>query len=94
MENVFNPNDLHSFCISIINNKKIGNITFLGNLEDAKSAKGEKITYGKTFIIDFFFEREQIIIIESKINGKKTGQKSEFTLSLLMTKRENRIKKK
>ena len=89
LDNVCNPKDENSFGISIINNKKIGNKTFLGNLEDAK---GEKIKFGTSFTIDFFFEREQIIIIEPRINGKKTGQKNEFVLCTLMTKRENKIK--
>ena len=65
----------HSFSISIINNKHIGIQNFLGKLENAS---GEKIEFGGTFCIDFFFEREQIIIIEPIINNKKTGQKKEF----------------
>ena len=87
--NVCNPNNEHSFAISIINNKKIGTKTFLGNLENDK---GDKIEFGKSIIINFFFEREQVIIIEPMTNGKKTGQKNEFVLCTLMTKRNNKLK--
>ena len=40
----------------------------------------------------FFFEREQIIIIEPIINGNKTGQKEEFVLCTLMTNKDNKLK--
>ena len=89
LNNVCNPMDDHSFGISIINNKQIGTKTFLGNLQNAK---GDKIEFGESFIVDFFFEREQIIIIEPKINGKKTGQKYEFVLCKLMTNKDSKLK--
>ena len=88
LDNVCNPMDDHSFGISIINNKQIGTKTFLGNLQNSK---GDKIEFGESFIVDFFFEREQIIIIEPKINGKKTGQKYEFVLCKLMTNKDNKL---
>jgi hypothetical protein len=88
LDNVCNPMDDHSFGISIINNKQIGTKTFLGSLQDAK---GDKIEFGESFIVDFFFEREQIIIIEPKINGKKTGQKYEFVLCKLMTNKDSKL---
>jgi hypothetical protein len=91
LDNVCNPMDDHSFGISIINNKQIGTKTFLGSLQDAK---GDKIEFGESFIVDFFFEREQIIIIEPKINGKKTGQKEEFVLCKLMTNKDSKLKVK
>ena len=91
LNNVCNPMDDHSFGISIINNKQIGIKAFLGNLQDAK---GDKIEFGESFIVDFFFEREQIIIIEPKINGKKTGQKEEFVLCKLMTNKDSKLKVK
>ena len=49
---VCNPNDEHSFAIIIINNKKIGTKTFLGNLQNAT---GNEIEFGDSFIIGFFF---------------------------------------
>ena len=88
LDNVCNPTDLHSFSISIINNKHIDIPTFLGKLENAS---GERIEFGDSFRIDFFFEREQIIIIEPIINDKKTGQKKDLVLCTLMTSRDNKL---
>ena len=88
LNNVKNPNNLYSFDISIINNKKVGNSTYLGILKDGK---GENIEFGNFFEVDYFFEREQTIIIEPQINGKQTVQKKSFILSSLMTSRESRI---
>ena len=88
LNNVKNPNNLYSFHISIINNKKVGNSTYLGILKDGK---GENIEFGNFFEVDYFFEREQTIIIEPQINGKQTVQKKSFILSSLMTSRESRI---
>ena len=73
-----NPNDKHSFLISIINNSRIGIITFLGELENRT---GREIEFGNSFQVDFFFEREQIVIIETKIN----------ILCKLMTRMDNKL---
>ena len=84
LNNVKFPNNKHSFGISIINNKSIGIITFLGFLEDKK---GKNIEFDNYFGIDYFFEKEQIIIIEPKINEKTTGVKKEIYLSDIMSKK-------
>ena len=88
LNNIYFPNNKYSFGISIINNKNIGNATFLGYLKDGT---GETIEFGESFELDFFFEREQIVIIEPIINGKSTEQKKQFILCTLMTSRNNKI---
>ena len=52
---------------------------------------GEHIEFGDFFQVDYFFERQQKVIIEPLINGKETGQKIDFILSNLMTNREGKI---
>ena len=81
LKNVLHQNNQHSFKISIINNKKIGNIDFLGSLENKK---GNNIEYGTSFQIDYFFGTEQIIIIEPIINKEETENKIEYALCDLM----------
>ena len=88
LNNIYFPNNKYSFGISIINNKKIGKETFLGYLKDGI---GKTIEFGDSFEVDFFFEREQIVIIEPIINGKSTEQKKQFILCTLMTSRNNKI---
>ena len=88
LKNAKNPYNLYSFEISIINNKKVGNYTFLGILKDGR---GKNIEFGNYFKVDFFFEREQIIIIEPQINGKQTGIKKQFILCNLITSFEGKI---
>ena len=84
-----NPNDKHSFLISIINNARIGTITYLGKLENRT---GKEIEFGNSFQVDFFFEREQIVIIEPIINNNKIeNKKKEFVLCKLMTRMDNKL---
>ena len=87
LNNIEEPKNYYSFGISIINNKRTGTQTFLGEIEGT----GESIEFGNSFEVDYFFERVQIIIIEPKINGNETGEKKEFILSNLMTNREGKI---
>jgi len=88
LNNVSNPNDLHSFTISIINNKKIGNVEFLGCLEDKI---GNNIEFGTCFQIDYYFQAEQIIIIEPRVNKEEIEEKIEYALCDLMKSKENRV---
>ena len=81
LKDIKNPKDNHSFGISIINNKCIGNKTFLGKLENKK---GENIEYDKSFEIDYIFESEQILIIEPIINDIKIEVKKELNLITLI----------
>ena len=89
LTHIQNPNDLYSFGISIINNTRIGISTFLGKLENST---GEEIEFGNSFQVDFFFEREQKIIIEPIINNDIIkDQKKEFSLCKLMTRIDNKL---
>jgi len=89
LTHVKNPDDEHSFAISIINNTRIGIKTYLGQLENKT---GNEIEYGSSFLVDFFFEREQKIIIEPIINNNKTENKeTEFSLCKLMTRMDNKL---
>ena len=88
LKNVINPNNQHSFGISIINNKYIGNKTFLGYLENNQ---GENIQFNTPIEIDYFFEREQIIIIQPIINDQKIGITKELTLLNLISNKNNEL---
>jgi len=85
---VVNPNLLHSFSITIINNVKLNIETYLGDLEDRS---GKNIHYGNSFSVDYYFQREQELIIEPKINGKNTGNPKRVALSQLITSPSNKI---
>jgi len=89
LTDVKNPNDEHSFTISIINNNRIGNKTYLGETENGT---GSEIVFGSSFLVDFFFEREQKVIIEPIINKNKIENKNvEFILCKLMTRMDNKL---
>ena len=87
--NVHNPNLSYSFAITIINNVKINIHTYLGDLENRT---GKNIKFGKTFAVDYYFQREQCLIIESKINNNKTGNNKTLTLSNLIRSPGNNAK--
>jgi hypothetical protein len=88
LKDVVHPNLLHSFSITIINNVKLNIETYLGDLEDRS---GKNIEYGKSFSVDYYFQREQALIIEPKINGKNNGYPKKIPLSQLITSPSNRI---
>ena len=85
-----NINEKYSLRVSIINNKRIGNESFLGDLKKGIK-EGNDFIFDNSFEVDFFFEREQIVIIEPLINGNETGQKNKFILCNLMTSREGKL---
>ena len=78
---VKNPTLMHSFSITIINNAILNIETYLGDLEERK---GKEIKYGNSFEVSYFFQREQILIIQPKINGVLIGIKKKITLSQLI----------
>ena len=78
LNDVKNPNDEHSFGISIINNRHTEIITVLEKLENKK---GENIEFDKIYEIDYLFETEQIIIIKPIINNIINEDKK-FTVSV------------
>ena len=88
LKNVINPNNNHSFGISIINNKSIGIQTFLGYLENNM---GENIQFNTPIEIDYFFEREQIIIIEPIINDQRIGNIKKLNLPNLISNKNNKL---
>ena len=88
LSNVHHPNNLYSFSVSIINNKRTGIVNYLGEL---KEGTGKNIEFGDSFKVDYYFEREQIVIIEPLVNGKKTGKRKEFILCNLMTSRKGKL---
>ena len=91
LTHVKNPNDEHSFSITIINNARILIKTYLGILENRK---GKEINFGNSFQVDFFFEREQIVIIEPIINNNKIEKKKEeFVLCNLISRKDNKLSK-
>ena len=85
---VKNPTFMHSFSITIINNAKLNIETYLGDLEERS---GKEIKFGNSFEVNYYFQREQIIIIQPKINGALVGIKRTITLSQLLCSRNTNI---
>ena len=85
---VKNPTFMHSFSITIINNAKLNIETYLGALEERS---GKEIKFGNSFEVNYYFQREQIIIIQPKINGALVGIKRTITLSQLLCSRNTNI---
>ena len=86
--NVVKPNLYYSFSVTIINNIKLNIHSYLGDLENRS---GKNIHFGNSFSIDYFFQREQYLIIEPKINNTYTGKKQNFKLSNLIGSKEKKI---
>ena len=82
LKKICNPKNEHSFFISIINSKKIGNEENLGQLENKR---GENIDFGNIFQVDYFFEKEQILIIQPIVNGKNFGEKIRIFFGKIMS---------
>ena len=77
LNNVTNPFLSYSFSFTIINNANLGIKSYLGDLEQRS---GENIDFGNSFEIDYFPDRNQILIIKPIIN--KIPSKLEFKLTL------------
>ena len=80
--NLTTPNNLYSLSVTIINNNRLGTETYLGNLDHNS---GKNIYFGNSFIVDYFFERKQKIIIKPIINNYRMNQESSFILGDLFT---------
>ena len=87
---VYQPYNKYSFDVSIINSNKIGNTTFLGRLE---KKSGNIIEFGTSFKIDYFFQREQTIIVTPNINGEVAGEGIKYHVSELMKSQDNKLSK-
>ena len=88
LEDIINPSQIYSFAITIVNNARLNIETYLGDLEERS---GEIIQFAKNFEINYYFQREQILIIESKINGVSTGIKKKITVSNLIVTSQDSI---
>lgn len=80
--NLANPNDLYSLSITIINNNRLGNESYLGDLEPSR---GKNIDFGTSIQVDYFYERKQKVIIKPIINNNKLNMNYSFILSDLMS---------
>ncbi len=89
LTDVVNPNLNHSFSITIINNAKLDIDTYLGDLE---IRQGKYIEFGNSFSVDYYFQREQLLVIEPKINNKNTGDEKRIQLSTLIKSFEKNVK--
>ena len=76
--NAVNPHSLHSFSLTMINNADIGINSYLGALEERK---GNNIYFGNSFVIDYFQERQQILLIKPIINKNETDFELRLTVS-------------
>ena len=79
--NVKKSSENNSFDVTIINNTKLNIETYLGSLEERK---GKNIIFGTSFKVSYYFQREQLLILDHKINGNLTGNKKSITLSELI----------
>ena len=84
LNNVTNPNLLYSFSLTVINNTHIGIESYLGELEQRS---GENIDFGNSFEIDFFPNRNQLLIIKPLINKTATNFKFQLTVIDLLNNR-------
>ena len=89
LSDVVNQNAMYSFSISIINNAKLNIDTYLGDLENRS---GKYIEFGNTFSVNYYFQREQLLIIEPKINNKNAGNAKRIPLSTLIRSQEKKLK--
>ena len=80
--NINNPNNSYSLSVTIINNNRLGIETYLGDLDHNK---GKNIYFGNSFIVDYFYERKQKIIIKPIINNNRLNQESSFILGDLFS---------
>ena len=85
---IVNPKQMHSFSISIINNAKLNIETYLG---DSEERSGQEIQFGKSFEVNYYFQRKQILLITPKINGSPAGETKEIILSDLIRNPQNSI---
>ena len=79
--NSVSPHSLHSFSLTIINNANIGINSYLGVLEERE---GNNISFGNSFVIDYFPNRQQILIIKPIINKKESNFEIRLTVRELL----------
>ena len=79
--NAVSLNSLYSFSLTVINNANIGINSYLGALEERQ---GNNISFGNSFMIDFFPDRQQILVIKPIINKKEIDFELRLTVSELL----------
>ena len=90
LTNIINPSNMHSFSITIINNAKLNIDTYLGELEEKS---GKEIQFGNSFVVYYYFHREQLLLITPKVNGVVAGPKQSIKLSdLIRNPKASKIK--
>ena len=83
LNKIVNPNQMHSFSISLLNNTDLNKETFLGDLEEHS---GQEIFFKKECIINYYFWRNNFILIRPKMNGYLVGNKKKINLNDLIIK--------
>ena len=79
--NALSLNSLYSFSLTVINNANIGINSYLGALEERQ---GNNISFGNSFMIDYFPDRQQILVIKPIINKKEIDFELRLTVSELL----------
>ena len=79
--NAVSLNSLYSFSLTVINNANIGINSYLGALEERQ---GNNISFGNSFMIDFFPDRQQILVIKPIINKKEIDFELRLTVTELL----------
>ena len=79
--NIVNTKNLYSFSFTIINNSRLGIESYLGDLEHSC---GKNIYFGTSFIVDYYYERKQSVLIGLIVNNYKMDNKINFFLNELI----------
>ena len=79
--NLVKPKQLYSLSVTIINNNRLGIESYLGDLDQNC---GENLYFGNSFEIDYFYERQQKIIVRPIINNKRLNLEYSFILGDVM----------
>ena len=92
-DNNFNPDEiiipdnskdkvnLYFSLVNVVDPTKLGIKTYLVDLEERS---GQEIRFGKTCEIDYYFHRNQLLLILPKVNGVPIGKEKAITLSDLI----------
>ena len=81
--NLVKPKQLYSLSVTIINNNRLGIESYLGDLDQSY---GENLYFGNSFEIDYFYERQQKIIVRPIINNIRLNPEYSFILRDVMNK--------
>ena len=79
--NLVKPKQLYSLSVTIINNNRLGIESYLGDLDQSY---GENLYFGNSFEIDYFYERQQKIIVRPIINNIRLNPEYSFILGDVM----------